>query len=86
MIEFDLKIKIPEESHDFCRLLADKYGISEVGTLGIIEKVLETAFGNGRPGSEDLIELKELTLSVRKIILQRKGVFQKFLFVFWKGF
>lgn len=44
------------------------------------------AFGNRNPEKRDLKELEKLCISVREKSMASKNLFQKFLFVFGKGF
>ena len=74
MMEYDRKKPIPEDEEELCR------------SRKIIIRLLETAFGNRNPEKRDLKELEKLCISVREKSMASKNLFQKFLFVFGKGF
>lgn len=86
ILEYDRKKAIPEDEKEICRILKETYHISGKKSRTIVVRVLETAFGNREPRERDIKELEKLCTSVREKSLAQKGVFQKFLFVFGKGF
>lgn len=86
MMEYDRKEPIPEDEEEICRILKETYHISNKRSRKIIIRLLETAFGNRNPEKRDLKELEKLCISVREKSMASKNLFQKFLFVFGKGF
>lgn len=86
MLEFDGNKALPEEQEAFCTVLETKYQIERSQTEPVIRQVLKTAFGKGRTEKTAYRELKILCRQVRVKILEKKGLFQKFLFLFGKGF
>lgn len=86
MLEYDRKKPIPEDEKEICRILKETYHISGQKSGKIIARVLEVAFGNGEPQKREIEELEKLCTSVREKSLAQKGIFQKFIFVFGKGF
>ena len=86
MMEYDRKKPIPEDEEEICRILKETYHISNKRSRKIIIRLLETAFGNRNPEKRDLKELEKLCISVREKSMASKNLFQKFLFVFGKGF
>lgn len=86
MLEYDRKKPIPEDEKEICRILKETYHISGQKSRKIIVRVLEVAFGNGEPQKREIKELEKLCTSVREKSLAQKGIFQKFIFVFGKGF
>lgn len=86
MMEYDRKKPIPEDEEEICRILKETYHISNKRSRKIIIRFLETAFGNRNPEKRDLKELEKLCISVREKSMASKNLFQKFLFVFGKGF
>lgn len=86
MMEADLKKEIPEETEVILGTLVKEYEIVSERTQGVIECVLETAYGKRKVKKEDEARMKKLVLNVRnRIVRKRKGI-RCFVFFFSKGF